>query len=251
MDDQILVRLDVKAPTPLMHRDAAVKFELLRGQVKAEAGFDFLAKCGDISRPANFTSSKDGVANRSWHKTGRAFDYDQESKNLVIVSEPHGGKQFFRTFLACAVQDGTLGVKKTLTDIRGFTRASFVFDFTAAAEAVGFERIPAWNGWQSNYNRREFWHYCYNPQNLTWDAAMLQLRGKARPVVQVFGLNDRGAGVTRLQQKLAELRFLPQSEVDGVFGAQTKAAVEKFQRMKNLAADGIVGANTITALFAA
>ncbi len=253
MSDQILVKLDVKAPTPLMHRDAAAKFNILRAAVKEKAGFDFLGKCGDIFRPADFRSSKDGVANRSWHKTGRAFDYDQESKNLIIVSEPRGGKQYFRTFLICAKQDGSLGVKRTLTDIRGFTRAAFVVDFTAQAEAVGFERIPAWNGWQSHYNRREFWHYCYAP-GLTWDSAMLQLRDKARPVEQVFqifGLNDRGVGVTRLQQKLAELNLLPQPEVDGVFGAQTKAAVEKFQRSKNLPADGIVGAKTMTALLAA
>lgn len=249
MNDAILIQVDVKAPTPLMHRDAAQGFNLLRSQVKEKAGLDFLARCGDIFRPANFTSSKDGVANRSWHKTGRVFDYDQESKSLIIISEPHGGKQFFRTFLICAKQDGSLGTKQTLRDIRGFTKAAFVFDFTAAAEAVGFHRIPAWNGWQSHYNRREFWHYQYD-QGLTWDAAMLQLRGKSRTEVeQVLGLNDRGVEVTRLQQRLSELKLLPQPEVDSIFGAKTKAAVEQFQRQNGLDADGIAGPKTITALF--
>ena len=249
MSDAVLVRVNVKAPTPLMHRDAATLFNRLREIVKAKSGIDFLAKCGDIFRPSNFTSSKDGVANRSWHKTGRTFDYDQESKSLIIVSDPRGGKQFFRTYLICAQQDGTLGVKKTLRDMRGFTKTAFVFDFTEAAEAIGFERIPAWNGWQRSYNRREFWHYQFD-EGLSWDAAMLQLKGKSRPAAErVLGVNDRSPEIAKIQQRLSELKFLPQKEVDGIFGAKTKLAVQKFQRSKGLDADGIVGPKTENALF--
>lgn len=249
MGNDVLVRVNVKAPTPLMHYAAARRFDRLREEIKAKSGIDFLAKCGDIFRPANFTSSKDGVANRSWHKTGRTFDYDQESKYLVIVSEPRGGKQFFRTYLICAQQDGSLGEKKTLRDMRGFTKTSYVFDFTQSAEAVGFQRIPAWNGWQRSYNRREFWHYQFDA-GLTWDAAMLQLKGKTRPPdKRVFGLNDRGEEVLRIQRRLSELGLLPQKEVDGIFGAKTKLAVQRFQKANGLDADGIVGPKTTNALF--
>lgn len=252
MNDEILVRVDVKAPTPLMHFEAADAFNRLRLQVAVEAGFDFLAKCGDIFRPSGFISQKDGVANRSWHKTGRAFDYDQESKNLLIVSEPRGGKQFFRTYLSCAKQDGTLGKKETLRDVRGFVRAAYFSDFTRMAESMLFQRIPAWNGWQSHYNRREFWHYQFNPAQLSWDEAMIQLKGKSRPAAErVFGLNDRSAEVTRLQQRLSELKFLPQTEVDGIYGAATRSAVERFQRQNGLQADGLAGPKTIHALFRA
>lgn len=239
----------VKAPTPMMHRDAAERYNRLREIVREKSGVDFLSRCGEMLRAANFVSSKDGVANRSWHKTGRAFDYDQESSALVIVSEPRNGKQYFRTYLKCARQDGSLGVKRAVQDKRGFTVNAYLFDFTEAAEAVGFHRIPAWSGWQSHYNRQEFWHYQFD-QGLTWDAAMLQLQGKDRPAADmVLGVNDRGEDVRIVQSKLADLNFLPKTEVDGVFGAKTKAAVVAYQKAKGLAADGIVGSQTRAKLF--
>jgi Putative peptidoglycan binding domain len=239
----ILVSMNVKAPTPQLHFKAAELYNRLRGIVNIGAGFDFLAKSGDMLRPSNFMSKKDGVANRSWHKTGRAFDYDQECKHLIIVSEiGRNRKQFFRTFLICAKQDGSLGNKRTLRDMRGFTKTAFVFDFTEAAETVGFKRIPAWNGWQSHYNRREFWHYQFD-EDLTWDAAMLQLRGKTRTADDsVIGLNDRGENVRQLQARLVLLGLL--KKADGVFGKDTKDAVEAFQRTKDLDADGIIGPKT-------
>lgn len=246
MSDSILVLLPgVKAPQPYMHRDAAAAFGPMRKEVADKAGFDFFAICGDIKRDASYVSKKDGVANRSWHKTGRALDYDQNSKALVLVSEPIAGKQYFRTYLKCADQYGSMGVRRTLRDMRGHTVTALVIDLTAIAEKYGFKRIPAWNGWQNNYNRREFWHYQYNPQNISWDAAMLQLQGKARLAVNtVLGLNDRGDAVCAIQTKLASLKLLPLNEVDGVFGAKTKAAVIKFQTANGLDADGLVGPST-------
>jgi hypothetical protein len=250
MDNPVLVRLDVIAPTPLMHFKAAEKYSQLRNEVKLSAGFDFLGRCGDIYRQPNFVSSKDGVATRSWHKTGRAFDYDQSSPALVLVSEIIGGKQYFRTYLKCEKQDGTLGRRFAVKDVRGFAVNAYLFDFTEAAERIGFKRIPAWNGWQSHYIRREFWHYQFD-EGLTWDAAMAQLRGgasaaPANPVSvnKVWGLNDRGDEVTRIQRKLADLGFLPPHEVDGVFGAKTRNAVAAFQSKNGLDSDGLVGPNT-------
>lgn len=233
---------------PTMHKDAAVLFELLRQRVFEKSGIDFLAKCGDVMRASNFKSSKDGVANRSWHKTGRAFDYDQSNPNLVIAGEPRNGKTYFRTYLKCAKQGGSQGKKITVADYRGGLVTAYLFDFTAEAEAVGFERIPAWNGWQSHYNRREFWHYQFD-EGLTWDAAMAQIRkgvvSTAKPVNKVWGLNDREAVIKQIQSRLAALGFLSKDEIDGVFGAKSKAAVISFQKKNNLDADGLVGVNTL------
>ena len=235
----VLVKISAEAPIPKLHRTAAVAFEKLRIAVRNGSGIDFLAKLGDALRPANFVSDKDGVANRSWHKTGRAFDYDQTCSKLIIVSEPRGGTQYFRTYLLCADQSGRLGVKKTLRDYRGGSASGYVFDFTAAAESLGFKRIPAWSGWQKNYNRREFWHYQMD-EGLTWAAAMAQLKAESR----VYGLNDRGPVVVQIQQRLFELGFLPSGEIDGVYGAKTKLAVQSFQASRALPADGLVGPNT-------
>ena len=60
-------------------------------------------------------------------------------------------------------------------------------------------------------------------------------------------LNSSGLGVTALQQALRAANFSP-GAIDGFFGAGTEAAVLAFQRSKGIAADGIVGPNTATAL---
>ncbi len=60
-------------------------------------------------------------------------------------------------------------------------------------------------------------------------------------------LNSTGADVEALQSALENAGFSP-GAIDGVFGAATEAAVLGFQRSEGLAADGIVGPNTATAL---
>jgi hypothetical protein len=249
-----LVKVETDAPQAWMHRSAAAAFNQLRSVVRQESGVDFLARCGDIFRDAGFVSGKDGVANRSWHKTGRAFDYDQSSKALIIVSEVAAGKQFFRTYLLCSDQTGRLGVKRHLRDVRGGSSDSYVFDFTAAAQAQKFSRIPAWSGWQTHYNRREFWHYEMR-EGLSWAAAMAQISGSSQESVDtaktLYGLNDKGLGVSRIQTALVKQKLLPASGVTGIFDLTTKDAVAKFQSLHKLAADGLVGPVTRAALLIA
>jgi len=61
-------------------------------------------------------------------------------------------------------------------------------------------------------------------------------------------IGSRGSDVRRLQQTLAREGFNP-GGADGIFGANTQAAVQRFQRANGLAADGIVGNNTGRELF--
>jgi peptidoglycan hydrolase-like protein with peptidoglycan-binding domain len=54
--------------------------------------------------------------------------------------------------------------------------------------------------------------------------------------------------VVRWAQYLLVRRTLSDSQIDGIFGPVTKAAVEQFQRDRHLAVDGIVGSATWAAL---
>jgi putative chitinase len=60
-------------------------------------------------------------------------------------------------------------------------------------------------------------------------------------------LNSSGPEVTALQQALQAAGFNP-GAIDGSFGPGTEAAVLAFQRSQGIAADGMVGPNTATAL---
>lgn len=256
-----LVKISTAAGMPYMHKDVAPRFEQLRKTVLDRTGIDFLAKCADVMRAADLHSKKSGVAERSWHKTGRAFDYDQTSNALVIVSEPIGGKQFFRTYLKTP-----LGVPTRVRDIRGFVASGLMVDFTQLADAAGFHRIPAWAGWEKpkNYNLREFWHY-QRDEGLTWDQAMQQIKGGVDTKVPapdvkaavdaghtIVGLNDRDSNthgrVTVIQIALSKLGLIGPRDADGIYGEQTAAAVRKFQKTNGLSADGIVGPDTASKL---
>jgi len=62
-----------------------------------------------------------------------------------------------------------------------------------------------------------------------------------------LAMGARGTVVSTLQSMLTEAGFSPKG-VDGVFGANTDAAVRRFQASQGLARDGIVGASTWAAL---
>ncbi len=63
----------------------------------------------------------------------------------------------------------------------------------------------------------------------------------------VLKQGSRGEDVKTVQQKLKRWGYYTGS-VDGIYGTQTKKAVEYFQRKNGLTADGIVGSKTFAAL---
>ena len=151
--------LDVAAPLPFLQSDAAERFNALRAAVKNGAGFDFLARCGDMLRVGNAKVLKVGAAFNSRHKIGEAFDYNQEDPRVLLVRESDLEGLRWRTYLLCQRQDGSLCTKADLyTDNAGFISA-YVFDFTAVAEQFGWERIYAQAGWTNEPTKKEFWHY--------------------------------------------------------------------------------------------
>lgn len=60
-------------------------------------------------------------------------------------------------------------------------------------------------------------------------------------------VGSKGENVKKLQTKLKELSFL-NDNIDGIFGARTKAAVKKYQASKKLTVDGIAGPKTLSML---
>jgi hypothetical protein len=155
--------VDVDAPLPFLRSDAADSFKALRKVVLDGAGFDFLARVGDMLRAGSAKPAKIGVVFHSRHKKGEAFDYNQEDPRVVLVREYGSTGLHWRTYLLCQRQDGSLGTKATLqTDNAGLVSA-YVFDFTAAAEKLGWERISAQAGWSTEPTKKEFWHYQLRP----------------------------------------------------------------------------------------
>lgn len=66
-------------------------------------------------------------------------------------------------------------------------------------------------------------------------------------LAEALRVGSRGEAVEQLQTKLKRWGYYT-GTVDGIFGAQTKAAVAYFQRRNGLAVDGIVGDETAKAL---
>ncbi len=73
-----------------------------------------------------------------------------------------------------------------------------------------------------------------------------------RMPTELLRFGSRGEGVKWLQWYLNRLGYLDTpSEIDGIFGSRTQAAVESFQRDIGLRVDGLVGPVTRAALIAA
>ena len=68
------------------------------------------------------------------------------------------------------------------------------------------------------------------------------------PAYATLKIGDRGSEVRKLQETLKEYGYLD-GDVDGAYGNQTRMAVEKFQYMHGLTADGIAGRHTLTVLY--
>ena len=103
---------DVQGPDPRLAAGVDEDYQAWRAAVHARSGYDFLARSSDALRPAYFYRHRLGYL--SWHKTGRAVDLlfdwqDEQGKNaLYVVREDLAGEVYWRMFIKCAVQDGSL-----------------------------------------------------------------------------------------------------------------------------------------------
>lgn len=58
-----------------------------------------------------------------------------------------------------------------------------------------------------------------------------------------------GRDVKQLQQQLCDLGYLSEKEIDHVYGATTKAAIQAFQKRNKLSDDGLAGEKTLAKLY--
>ena len=66
---------------------------------------------------------------------------------------------------------------------------------------------------------------------------------KVSSISRTLQYGNSGSDVKKLQTALKQLGYNP-GTIDGIFGKNTKSAVQKFQKANKIAADGIVGKNT-------
>lgn len=176
-------------------------------EVLALTGIDIGVGFGDTTRNLAAGTSKDGADNFSWHKSGRAVDFNQGLR-WVIAEDPSGDEMYFRLYLQANESGATSEYARTLTAEQAaelhhnalgnnVTQVTLI-DVTAILAAHGFERIPAHAGWEDRYNRREWWHYV-NDGGLTWYQALRQLYTDAQIVAAMKNLvGERHASGGRL-----------------------------------------------------
>jgi hypothetical protein len=109
-----LKRLDeILAPDPRLVAGADEAFRAWRNAVTVRSGHDLMGRVSDMFRPAAYFGHRLGYL--SWHKAGRAVDLlfdwrDAGGRNaLYVVREDLAGQVYWRLFLKCTAQDGSLG----------------------------------------------------------------------------------------------------------------------------------------------
>jgi TolB protein len=141
----------------------------------------------------------------SWHRTGRAVDFlfewyaPEDNRNrLLVVREDLGEQIYWRLYLLCREQDGSMGEPLTVAPWvdwfnldpaqepeayaaggrPGAIPSGYYLDLTRLAKQHGWHRIASYEeadfDWKTDSVGREFWHY-QRTEGLTWWQAMAQI----------------------------------------------------------------------------
>ena len=85
--------------------------------------------------------------------------------------------------------------------------------------------------------------YVTNEKKSSSSSSSSSSKPKVSSISRTLRSGNTGNDVKKLQTALKQLGYNPGS-IDGIFGANTKKAVQKFQKANKITADGIVGTNT-------
>ncbi len=183
----------IQAPYPQLHDLVDESFNALRTRVIQETGWDTLASLENAFIP--LTTSLEPGMKEDWLYTGRAFSINTLMATagwLVTLREDIGGQTYWRVYIRCAVQDGSLGepihnapwnlsarydLDPTTYEQGGAyapVPSGYWVDITDLTAVYGWERLPALPNWRTYYAGTRFSEFVM-PDGLDWYAAMREL----------------------------------------------------------------------------
>jgi TolB protein len=172
-------------------------FIALKAYMNQAAGWDFLGRLDQVWWPLD-RPAEPGQDFQNWHKAGRAFDVVQSyiqgnPPQIELVPQQIGSNLYWRLYVRCAVQDGSLGeplrqlpwdfMARTSGDVRAYEAggrfretvpAGYYVDFTQAAQIFGWYPTPSDSTWRYNWPGILYWQY-EKRDGLDWWTAMLEL----------------------------------------------------------------------------
>ena len=183
----------VQAPYPQLHDLVNESFESLRQRVVKEAGWDALASLENAYVP--LTTALDPGLGNDWLYTGRSFALNSLMINagwMSVLREDVGSQTYWRLYVRAQKQDGSQGqpIPNPPWDLNarynldpviyeaggeyGSVPPGYWIDFTALAQAYGWERLPALPNWRNYYAGARFTEFALT-SGLDWYSAMLEL----------------------------------------------------------------------------
>ncbi len=184
---------DIQAPYPQLHDLVDESFNALRQRLIYETGWDALASLENAFVP--LTTNLDPGREEDWLYTGRAFAINTLMANagwLVTLREDIGAETYWRVYIRCNAQDGSLGEPihnapwnlsaRYELDPRKYEQggeyapvpAGYWVDVTALAAAYGWERLSALPNWRNYYAGARFTEFALT-NGLDWYSAMREL----------------------------------------------------------------------------
>ena len=158
-----------------LREDVADAWVAVSSRVKALGG-TVEGPYGDSKRGLR-KAMKVGASSFSFHIVGRAIDIQQALANprgrryFIVRDTASDARDYWRLYCKTVNQDGTQGTlyEKGALICQSFSPSSsfdipkgHYIDLTAEIEKDGvFERIPAQGGWDTSYNKTEWWHFQY------------------------------------------------------------------------------------------
>ncbi|NPA31498.1 MAG: hypothetical protein GXO37_05820 [Chloroflexi bacterium] len=183
----------VDAPYPYLSDSADEAFQALRAAARERLGWDPLA--GPLTLFTPFTDPQAIPLEHNWLSTGRAFALDPawlDTGDMVVVREDYGPATYWRVYLR-AHNEGEgrplrglpwdFAARLDPRDPRVYTEGGAWaptpppgqwVDFTALAEAYGWERLPALPYWRGYLPAARFNLFVLR-EGLSWEEAMAQI----------------------------------------------------------------------------